>query len=392
MAVIGATELQPVNILGSYVQGLEMGRANRLAQAEQQRLARQGEMEEARFAEDIAAKQATRRNAELEAALKGHHMIADFASAAVDEPSYQEVLRNLQGLGVDTSRLPPSFDPKFVAQQRRAALTEAQRIDAELRGRELGVRERTVGVQEAQAETAARQEARLSRQPAGAAIKPPKAPEGYRWTANNDLEYIPGGPKDPNVIGGTEGTKIDARERAKREASYPKVEQSLRAHKNKTTDLVTLLSELREDPALPDMLGPIESRLPTFSQATADAEAKLDTILARGQFRELQEMRNNSPTGGALGNVSNFEIQALQNAFAQLGTKQSVASFQKAIDRAIEELQRSTNNLDTAFADDFNYREDAAPRRGRRGDPSKRGQGARGTVTPAGTSYSIIEE
>lgn len=166
MPVIGATQLEPVNILGSYVQGLEMGRANRLAQAEQQRLARQGEMEEARFAEDIAAKQATRRNAELEAKLKGHQMIADFASAAVDEPSYQEVLRNLQGLGVDTSRLPPSFDPKFVAQKRRAALTEAQRIDAELRGRELDVRERTVGVQETQADTAARQEARLSRQPA----------------------------------------------------------------------------------------------------------------------------------------------------------------------------------------------------------------------------------
>lgn len=166
MAVIGATELQPVNILGSYVQGLEMGRANRLAQAEQQRLARQGELEEMRFAEESATRQATRRNAELEAQLKGHQMIADFASAAVDEPSYQAVLGRLQELGVDTAKLPPNFDPQFVAQQRRLALTEAQRIDAALRGRELGVRERTVGVQEKQAQTAANQEARLARQPA----------------------------------------------------------------------------------------------------------------------------------------------------------------------------------------------------------------------------------
>lgn len=164
MPVIGATELQPVNILGSYVQGLEMGRANRLAQAEQQRLARQGEREEMRFAEESATRQATRRNAELEAQLKGHQMIADFASAAVDEPSYQAVLGRLQELGVDTARLPPNFDPQFVAQQRRLALTEAQRIDAELRGRELGVRERTVGVQEKQAQTAANQERRLAKQ------------------------------------------------------------------------------------------------------------------------------------------------------------------------------------------------------------------------------------
>jgi hypothetical protein len=31
MAIIGATELQPVNILGSYMQGMELGRANQLA-------------------------------------------------------------------------------------------------------------------------------------------------------------------------------------------------------------------------------------------------------------------------------------------------------------------------------------------------------------------------
>lgn len=196
MPVIGATQLEPVNILGSYVQGLEMGRANRLAQAEQQRLARQGQMEEARFAEDIAAKQATRRNAELEAALKGHQMIADFASAAVDEPSYQQVLENLQGLGVDTSKLPPNFDPKFVEQQRRAALTEAQRIDAELKGRELGVRERTVGVQETQAQTAAEREARLARQPVGgtgAEGPPTKLKQGERWNAElQRVEAVPG--------------------------------------------------------------------------------------------------------------------------------------------------------------------------------------------------------
>lgn len=196
MAVIGATELQPVNLLGSYVQGLEMGRANRLAQAEQQRLARQGEREEMRFAEESATRQATRRNAELEAQLKGHQMIADFASAAVDEPSYQAVLGRLQELGVDTAKLPPNFDPQFVAQQRRLALTEAQRIDAALKGRELGVRERTVGVQEKQAQTAAEREARLARQPVGGTAPsgpPTKLKQGERWNEElQRVEAVPG--------------------------------------------------------------------------------------------------------------------------------------------------------------------------------------------------------
>jgi len=35
MAIIGATELQPVNLLGSYMQGMELGRANQLARQEQ---------------------------------------------------------------------------------------------------------------------------------------------------------------------------------------------------------------------------------------------------------------------------------------------------------------------------------------------------------------------
>jgi hypothetical protein len=35
MPVIGATQLEPVNILGSYVQGMELGRANRLAEQQQ---------------------------------------------------------------------------------------------------------------------------------------------------------------------------------------------------------------------------------------------------------------------------------------------------------------------------------------------------------------------
>jgi len=35
MAVIGATQIDPVNILGSYAQGMEVGRANRLARTQE---------------------------------------------------------------------------------------------------------------------------------------------------------------------------------------------------------------------------------------------------------------------------------------------------------------------------------------------------------------------
>jgi hypothetical protein len=45
MAVIGATGLEPVNILGAYTQGREVGRANRLARAQEQQLLRETEQQ-----------------------------------------------------------------------------------------------------------------------------------------------------------------------------------------------------------------------------------------------------------------------------------------------------------------------------------------------------------
>lgn len=55
MPIIGATELQPVNILGSYAQGLELGRANQLARQQaataQQQAAQNQLLEEAKLRE-----------------------------------------------------------------------------------------------------------------------------------------------------------------------------------------------------------------------------------------------------------------------------------------------------------------------------------------------------
>jgi len=376
MAVIGATQLEPVNVLGSYVQGMELGRQ---AQAQRQQaaeaaLARQQETELRNFlatadlsspeiqnqllrmpggaqiaqqAAQLGASQAQRSRAEQEAARERLHDMYNLVSSATDPASYARVRATAEQMGFDMSQIPEEYDPAFVEQATNSVLTAAQRIDADLRQGTLDVQQGQLRLQQQRAAQPEKEER-------------PAPPQGYRYTAEGNLEPIPGGPKDPEVVGKTERVKITGREAAKRDASFPKVQQSYTAHKNKTDDLIKMLRDLKQDEALPQLLGPIESRLPTFRQATADAEAKLDTILARGQFRELQEMRNNSPTGGALGNVSNFEIQALQNAFGQLGTKQSVPSFKKAIDDVIEILERANNNLETAFEEDFGYRKNRA--------------------------------
>jgi len=57
-------------------------------------------------------------------------------------------------------------------------------------------------------------------------------------------------------------------------------------------------------------VGSVLSGLPESSARTL--AAKLDTVKANLGFEELQTMRANSPTGGALGNVSEKEIAFLQ--------------------------------------------------------------------------------
>jgi hypothetical protein len=57
----------------------------------------------------------------------------------------------------------------------------------------------------------------------------------------------------------------------------------------------------------------------------------LDTIKANIGFNKLQQMRNNSPTGGALGQVSDFENRLLQSVYGSLEQAQSPAQLHEKL-------------------------------------------------------------
>lgn len=120
MAVIGATQLEPVNILGSYVQGLEGARANKLA--EQQLIAAQQKADrEARVAEEtILTQRATRaktlsdiKAAELDREIKGAQQVADYISVARDQRSWTQLRNRAKQIGMDVTNIPEVFDPLY---------------------------------------------------------------------------------------------------------------------------------------------------------------------------------------------------------------------------------------------------------------------------------------
>ena len=67
--------------------------------------------------------------------------------------------------------------------------------------------------------------------------------------------------------------------------------------------------------------------------AGANLQATLDTIGANIGFDRLQQMRENSPTGGALGNVSEMENRLLQSVYGSLSRTQSPEQLRTNLQR-----------------------------------------------------------
>tara|TARA_B100000768_G_scaffold41788_1_gene40689 strand:- start:1896 stop:3290 length:1395 start_codon:yes stop_codon:yes gene_type:complete len=101
--------------------------------------------------------------------------------------------------------------------------------------------------------------------------------------------------------------------------------------------------------------GGLLEKLPDSSQK-ALAEY-LQTLRGNVGFAKLQEMRNNSPTGGALGNVSDTEISLLQSVLGSLDQKNSAAMLLETFDTIIRTSERSLNAMDNKIANqDFYYK------------------------------------
>lgn len=83
----------------------------------------------------------------------------------------------------------------------------------------------------------------------------------------------------------------------------------------------------------------------------------LQTLKGNVGFAKLQEMRNNSPTGGALGNVSDTEIGLLQSVLGSLDQKNSAAMLLETFDTIIRTSERGLGNMDRMMADRDKYYE-----------------------------------
>jgi hypothetical protein len=156
---------------------------------------------------------------------------------------------------------------------------------------------------------------------------------------------------------------LSTKDRQKREAAYPQANAAIKGIEAKSESFITDLKALRDHPGLSQITGLIAGRAPAVTKEGRAAQALYDKILAKGGFEMLQQMREASKTGGALGNVSNQEGKQLQASFAAIDRRQDAADVKKALDTAISDVEGARVRSREAFSETYSYREQpsAAP-------------------------------
>ena len=166
----------------------------------------------------------------------------------------------------------------------------------------------------------------------------PKPPPGYRPSAAGDLEAIPGGPADMKLKGqfnqdtGILQASTSGLDRLGAEANALLNHPGL----SKSTGLMSVVPGVGGLASIP-------------GTDAANFKARLDTLKSQVGFSVLQEMRNNSKTGGALGQVSDRENVMLQNNLAALDRAQSEPEFKEALKRIVTYTDAAKDRLRGAF-------------------------------------------
>jgi predicted RNA-binding protein Jag len=183
---------------------------------------------------------------------------------------------------------------------------------------------------------------------------------GYRRTPDGTgQEFIPGGPADPKVIAFQNKVKLSEKDVAAREAKYPQATSALKGFEAKTKQFDSVINELIENKkGLDEITGFFAGRtdISAMSDAGRRALSLFNTITAKGGFSELQAMRNASPTGGALGNVSNQEGKQLIDSFGALSRTQSGDDLRKSLATAKADLQNLKERMREAYDLTYEYR------------------------------------
>jgi hypothetical protein len=113
--------------------------------------------------------------------------------------------------------------------------------------------------------------------------------------------------------------------------------------------LATSANQLLQHPGLAGITG-LRGKIPNVPGSdAADAQALLNTLRSQVGFGVLQDMRNASKTGGALGNVSDAEGKRLEANLAALENTQSLDQFKRSLNQILSYSDQAKDRMREAF-------------------------------------------
>ena len=153
---------------------------------------------------------------------------------------------------------------------------------------------------------------------------------------------------EPARAAETKKAEKEAELRVQRIAAFPKIEAAYQSKVANSDNAIELIDEIlpRVNILTAGFLTPAISQpgSPAFN-----LKKDIDSILAFLGFNELATMRDNSPTGGALGQVAVRELELLQAAKANIENSQSPKQLRRNLDRLKRILTEDRKRLDTAY-------------------------------------------
>lgn len=370
MAVIGATQLEPVNILGSYVQGAELARANQLrrrqeaAEAQAEMQAQQirnalasgdrnalmlmgeqglaaaktlGEIETADLARQKTKGDIAKQDREMR--LEGLKTAAQFSTSAIEDPAtypaaYQQALQFMPADQLAAMGITEQYDEKALKRVSKSLLSEADRLNAELRGR-------TADIQERQVRVAERKQA-LEERTAGAGeagmVKPPSLQKGERWNP------------EAQRVEAVEGSDIYIKQSGKHNKDLSAVNAINNQRDLAIGKLDKLLAENNRD-AFNNLFGGYGAYVTReLSGKTANLRSDLESLKNNLKAAGKKIIAGAGP--GAIGQITEREWPILEGMIAELRPTMSVEGEGGAREK-LQEIKVFMDNLAVQAADEY---------------------------------------
>lgn len=146
---------------------------------------------------------------------------------------------------------------------------------------------------------------------------------------------------------------IDEKAQLKLRTNQPKEKALLTNALSNFDRMIQEAEAIRNHPSLATATG-MTAPLGLISGTGAkNVRSRINTLKSKTGFSVLQEMRNSSPTGGALGQVSDRENQMLQENIASLDVGQSTQDFKNALERIINYANGAKQRLKDAYNETY---------------------------------------